>query len=219
MKKRLPKSTTNTDSVTAFANPAMKRLISVAIVVHLTTMALSFTSIVEPSSFHTRVLGLFGAYQQTLHLDADKRAFYLAHGGTNEQPHRIQWTDSLDPSEDDWKPLVPNTTAGLAASDRMARFLSIAAQWSQEERASEVATLLRPLVLKEPNAKSVRIIRLPTGLTTVVDDAAPPPYVARVVRSAESVDLVQIKPARFVTTSPVIEPPVAVPASNESPSK
>ncbi len=219
MKKRLPKSTAGTAPVTTFARPAIARLVSIAIAIHLTAMALSFTATVEPSSFHRKLLSLLAPYQHTLHLDANQNTFYLAHGGTDEQPHRIQWTDSLDPSGDDWKPLVPETTAGLAASDRMARFLAAAAQWSDEERSSEVAALVRPFVLKEPNAIFVRIVRLPTELTTVVDDAAPPPYVARVIRSPGSVDLVQIKPARFVTTPSVSGPSVSGPALSERPAK
>lgn len=171
-------------------HPRLRIVISVALVAHLAAIAISFAAAVEPSQVHSRLVDLLLPYFQLTHFGADDRPVYLAHGEKSEQPHRMEWTASDHPGENDWIPLLPASTPGLAVSDRLHRYLAKAASLADAEKSSVVANLIMPVVRFHPDTKLVRIIRLPTELTTIIDDAAPPPYIARVIHvdPAPSVD-------------------------------
>lgn len=179
--------------------PWFARILSVGISVHLVAIALSYTAVVSPSSFHRGLLGFVEPYLQLFHFGADDRPVYLAHGAPTEQPHRIEWSRSTSPRPDEWEAWDVKAQPGLAAQDRIARFTAALATLAETEQPSLIAEMLLPIVQQNKLVNQIRIRRLPTELTTVVDDAAPPPYVARVVRSGDAVRLVQLYEERLVT--------------------
>jgi hypothetical protein len=189
--------------------------ISVAITFHLVALLLSYSAIVEPSSTHSRLLDALSPYLRSTHFAADGRPFYLAHATPDEQPHRLQFTTIGDggtatiDSQTQWTTVEPGGLAGLAASDRYGRWMRLVATLAQSDQPSLAAALLMPLVSADSSIDAVRIIRLPTELTTAADDAAPPVYLARVVRADDSVRLVSIVSKRLTTSAraPTATPP------------
>ena len=184
-----------------------QRLISAAIVLHLFALFLSYSAIIEPSTTHSSSLDALAPYLRTTHFAADGRPFYLAHATPDEQPHRLQITsdrgDTTVPidAQTKWTTVEPGGTAGLASSDRYGRWMGLVATLAQSDQPSLAAALLMPLVAADPSIDAVRIVRLPTELTTAADDSAPPVYLARVIRGADEVRLVSIVSKRL-TTSP-----------------
>ncbi|MEM6473146.1 MAG: hypothetical protein AAF802_26530, partial [Planctomycetota bacterium] len=60
--------------------------------------------------------------------------------------------------------------------------------------------MLVPMVQNLDNIDAVRIVRLPTQLTTAADDSAPPAYVARAVMDeTQQVRLIAIESPRLTT--------------------
>lgn len=182
-------------------------LISVAIVVHLFALFLSYSAIVEPSSTHSSLLDALSPYLRSTHFAADGRPFYLAHGTADEQPHRLQFASADDSKmlqidlQTRWTTIEPGSVPGLAASDRYRRWMGLVATLAQSDQPSLAAALLMPLVSADDSIDAVRIIRLPTELTTAAEDAAPPVYLARVIREDSGVRLVSVQSKRL-TTSP-----------------
>ncbi len=189
--------------------PRGRQIISVAIVLHLIATGASLMATVEPSAMHAGLVDQLSPYLQLTHFGGDEQRFYFAHGGKNEQAHRIEWSESATPSESEWLPWAADVAPGLAESDRLARFLVRAAELADDDQSSLVATMLLPIAQRQPTMRSLRIVRLPTQLTTIIDDAAPPPYVARVVREPATVHdsnelaikFVRLQSPRLVTTS------------------
>lgn len=182
-------------------------LISIAVVLHLFVLLMSYSAIIEPSSTHTQLLELTAPYLRSTHFAADGRPFYLAHATPDEQPHRLQFasrgqdgTLSID-QETRWTTIEPSGIAGLASWDRYGRWMGLIATLAQSDRQSLAAALLMPLVEADSSIDAVRIIRLPTELTTVEQDAAPPVYLARVIRDSGEVRLVSIGAKRLSTYS------------------
>ncbi|WP_372898622.1 hypothetical protein [Stieleria sp.] len=182
-------------------------LISAAILVHLFALFVSYTAIIEPSTTHSSLLDLLSPYLRSTHFAADGRRFYLAHATPDEQPHRLQFASAADGDtlvidrQTEWTTIEPSGIAGLAESDRYGRWMGLVATLAQSDRPSLAAALLMPLVAADPSIEAVRIVRLPTQLTTAADDAAPPVYLARVVRDANEVRLVSIGAKRLSTYS------------------
>ena len=180
-------------------------LISVALVLHLFVLLLSYTAIIEPSATHTRLLDAAAPYLRLTHFPADGRPFYLAHGIPDEQPHRLQFASrgsnpSLEiDSQTEWTTVQPSGIAGLASWDRYGRWMKLVGTLAQSDRPSLAAALLMPLISADESIDAVRIIRLPTQLTTAEQDAAPPVYLARVVRDSQEVGLVSIVAKRLST--------------------
>ena len=182
-------------------------LISAAILVHLFALFVSYTAIIEPSSTHSSLLDLLSPYLRSTHFAADGRRFYLAHATPDEQPHRLQFASAsggdrlVIDRQTEWTTIQPSGIAGLTESDHYARWMGLVATLAQSDRPSLAAALLMPLVAADPSIDAVRIVRLPTQLTTAADDAAPPVYLARVVRNAGEVRLVSIGSKRLSTYS------------------
>lgn len=181
-------------------------LISAAIVLHLFTLFLSYSAIIEPSSTHSSLLDAASPYLRSTHFAADGRPFYLAHATPDEQPHRLQFASRGDGKslsidlQTKWTTIDPGGAAGLAASDRYGRWMGLVATLAQSDQPSLAAGLLMPLVSADDSIDAIRIIRFPTELTTATDDAAPPVYLARVVRGSEGVSLVSIQSKRLTTS-------------------
>lgn len=172
---------------------------------HLVALTVSYAAIIEPSSTHSSLLGLLTPYLRATHFAADGRRFYLAHATPDEQPHRLQVASKndyasfeVDPRTE-WSTVDPAGIAGAARHDRYTRWMTLIAMLAESERPSLAATLLLPLVEDEPQVDAVRIVRLPTQLTTVADDSRGPVFLARVVRSGDSVKLISIKAKRLTT--------------------
>ncbi|QEG00080.1 hypothetical protein Mal15_41490 [Stieleria maiorica] len=186
-------------------SPFWVGLISAAIVVHLLALFVSYSALIEPSSTHSSLLDLASPYLRSTHFSADGRRFYLAHATPDEQPHRLQFAsagkdgDLVIDRQTEWTTVQPGGIAGLAASDRYGRWMALAATLAQSDRPSLAAALLMPLISADPSIDAVRVVRLPTQLTTVADDSAPPVYLARVVRSGDQVRLVSIGAKRLST--------------------
>ncbi len=199
-------------------NPATQRLLLGLAVAHLGLLFLSYTAVVGPSAGHSRWLSVLAPLLRTTHFGADGRPYYLAQGTPDEQPHRLQFVSLPDneselklDAQTQWTTIEPSGFAGFASHDHYRRWMRLVATLAESERPSLAAALLMPLVNNQsesdgPKIDAVRIIRLPTQLTTAVDDAAPPAYIARVVRSVRKdggndVRLVSIQPTRLTTFS------------------
>ena len=189
--------------------------LSIWVCVHLLALALSFTSVVEPSSLQANLSGMFFPYLRITHFAADDRPVYLAHGTSEEQPHRLQITsDPLSAvsqvSDCQWRTVgagdyaAAESSPGMAVSDRVARFLSTAATLAGNDQPGVVAELLLPIAQQFPEAKAMRIVRFPTELSDV-NATEESPYVAGIVRSGDAVALIQLKAERL-SSQPVASP-------------
>ena len=181
-------------------------VISAALAVHLFTLFLSYSAIIEPSSTHSKWLDAAAPYIRSTHFAADGRPFYLAHGTPDEQPHRLEFASRgdqpvlrIDP-QTRWTTVEPSGSPGLASWDRYGRWMALVATLAQSDQPSLAAALLMPLVSEDETIDAIRIVRLPTQLTTAAEDAAPPVYLARVVRANEEIRLVSIGPKRLSTS-------------------
>ena len=194
-------------SPAAGPSTAVKTWLSIWVPFHLIAIGVSFTAVVEPSIVHQRLSDLFHPYLRPTHFSADDRPVYLTHGDSDDQPHRIQVTkqpvSGLDGSEDvDWRAVGPGetggfaSTPGLAVSDRVSRWLATAAMLAENDQPSMVADLLLPVVTSEPGITAVRIVRYPTDLNDI-NTGITVPYLARVLRSGDSVSLVQLQESRL----------------------
>ena len=179
----------------------VRSLLSVLVAIQLFAVAVSFFGVVEPSETHIAVLQTLSPYLRATHFGAEDRPVYLAYAEPDEQPHRLQILRAGN--GEPWQTVEPTGWPGLGQSDRYARWVGTMASLAESERPGLVATLLLPrlheLVAINPTRpiRQVRIIRLPTELTTVVDDAKPPPYLAAVEVHEERIDFVQIKDDRL----------------------
>ncbi|MCC9601337.1 hypothetical protein LOC67_12345 [Stieleria sp. JC731] len=186
---------------------AIRNLLSFLVVLHLVVLFVSFSAIIEPSSTQNSLLETLAPYLRSTHFAADGRRFYLAHATADEQPHRLQVAaaNPRGPFEIDyqtkWTTVDPSGIPGLAASDRYAKWMALAATLSESDQRSLAAALLMPLVRSDKTIAAVRIVRLPTQLTTAEQDAAGPAYLARVVRDENQVSLVSIESKRLTTSS------------------
>lgn len=189
--------------------------LSIWVCVHLLALALSFTSVVEPSSLQVNLSGMFFPYLRLGHFAADDRPVYLAHGTADEQPHRLEITsDTLSEigqvNACQWRTVgagdyaASESSPGMAVCDRVARFLSTSATLAGNDQPGVVAELLLPIAAHFSEAKAIRIVRFPTDLSDV-NATSESPYVARIVRSADSVALIQLKPERQ-SSQPVSSP-------------
>jgi len=186
---------------------AVKTYLSIGVAVHLLALAISFTAVVEPSSVQQRLSDLLQPYLRPTHFSADDRPVYLTHGGSDDQPHRIEVTTEpvagVEASGDvKWQVIGPAeqggfaSTPGFAVSDRVARWLSTAAMLAENDQPSLVADLILPIVVNRSSVQSVRIVRYPTDLNDV-NVGVSVPYLARVVRAKDGVSLVQLKEKRL----------------------
>lgn len=195
-------------------------LLTLALVLHFSALFLSYSAIVGPSSTHSRLLDAMSPYLRSTHFSADGRPFYLAHGTADEQPHRLQFASAIDSKplsidlQTRWTTIQPAGVSGFAASDRYRRWMGLVATLAQSDQPSLAAALLMPLVSADDSIDAIRIIRLPTELTTAAEDAAPPVYLARVIRDLDQVRLVSIQSKRL-TTSPR-NPATEQPAVNQT---
>ena len=208
-------------------DPAMPKVgvrtwLSLWVSFHLVAIAISYTSVVEPSSVHARLTQLLHPYLRAPHFGADDRPVYLTHGESLQQPHQLQITTAEgNPDrirESQWQAvdsLGGNAQPGLAASDRMARYLSTVALLSDNEQPSLAAELLLPIVVKDNSITAIRVIRFPTDLTDV-NTGITPVYQASVIRSDDSVALIQLRDQRLSAEAlPVKDKAVAEEASDE----
>ncbi len=214
-----PTATTGSPAVTprvdaaprVYSAPPMKwkRLLSVLVILHVVAVTLSLFAVVEPSQTHAELLSLVQPYLRATRFDIDDRPIYLTHDDRSDQPMRIQVSDSVSPGEDSWRTIEPPGTAGLAGSDRYHRWLATAVLLQDSEQPGLVAELLLGFVRSHPEARSVRIVLLPTDLTSIADETAESVYVARIARGGDRVSLVHVPPAA--------QSAVAVPGSGAVP--
>jgi hypothetical protein len=201
-------SRTKTQNPDPDPEPSMPKVgvrtcLSIWVSLHLLAISISYTSVVEPSSVHARLTRLLHPYLRSPHFGADDRPVYLTHGESSEQPHQLQISaaggnpDGIRESE--WQTvdsLGGNAQPGLAASDRMARYLSTITLLSENEQPSLAAELLLPIALRDSSITAIRVIRFPTDLTDV-NTGITTLYQARVIRTADSVALIQLREQRL----------------------
>lgn len=70
--------------------PRVRDAVSIALVVHLTIVAVSLTSAWIPSPLQLRLLGLFAPYSIPLGLNLQQRQIYLTHGQAIDMPHWVR---------------------------------------------------------------------------------------------------------------------------------
>ena len=189
--------------------PRTMTLLSLFLVFHLLAISLSFFSVVDPSETQVRLLSLVQPYLRATRFGVDDRPIYLTHADRSEQPMRLQVAKTFKPSEQDWRTIHPPGVPGLASSDRHHRWLATAVLLAESDQPGLVAELLLGFASDQPDIRSLRIVRLPTELTTILDDAAPPPYVARVARAGDRVSFVHVPSAAHSS--------VAVPRAPDEP--
>lgn len=193
----------------------VRTAVSIWLPVHLFALLVSFSAVVEPSSLQSRLERVLVPYLQLIGCASNQpRPFYLAHGESDEQPHRLEVTrDEIQHMDADvtWQnphfgtrdsgqiTIVsgPAATPGLAVSDRYQRWLSMVATLADQEQPSLVAELLLPVLASDPSIRGVRIVRIPTDLASTIDDQLPPPYVARVIGQSDRASLVQLRATRL----------------------
>lgn len=196
------RSKTEADSGDGLPTSGIRSLLSIWIPIHLFALLVSYTSVVEPSGLQRQMGQLLQPYLRLPHFGADDRPVYLTHGEPLEQAHRLQVTSSSkDPRtlrDEDWRTvrLTGRVTPGLAASDRIARYLSTVALLSGNEQPSLVAELLMPIAAQKTEVTAIRVIRLPTDLTEI-NTGITTVYEARVVRRGDQVSLVQLREQRL----------------------
>ena len=182
--------------------PSGKRtLLSVFVVFHLAAVGLSLFAVIETSRVHTSLLQFVEPYLQITHFGVDSRPIYLTHAAASEQPFRLQVTGEEVLDQAVWTTIHPAAVPGLASNDRYRRWLATAVMLSESVRPSLVAELLLPVAAADDSIAAIRILRLPTDLTTVLEDAEPPPYTARVVRDGDRVSLVHLPEQRLTATA------------------
>ncbi|TWU02800.1 hypothetical protein [Stieleria varia] len=187
----------------ALPSEKIRWALSVWLIVHLGLVAISFAGVVQLSGLQSAILDTAAPYLESTHFAAGGRPYYLAHGDPDEQPHRLQVSTSSSAVNDEslWSTVEPFGAPGMAGNDRYARWFATAATLAEAEQPSLVAQLLLPIVESDDSIAAIRIVRLPTQLTTAVDDSQPPPYVARVARKNGRVSLVQLQASRLTTMS------------------
>jgi len=170
--------------------PLTRWLLSLFLLFHFVAAAVSFFSAIEPSRTQLRLLDLARPYLIATRFGIGDRPIYLAHGDPSEQPLRLQVSREASPGRGDWRTVRPPGKPGLASGDRYGRWLSTAAMLAEGDQPGLVAELLVPAVNSDDAINAVRIVRLPTQLTTVLDESQPPPYEGRVIRNGKTVLLI-----------------------------
>lgn len=195
----------DTGPVSGFPSVNIRMWMSIWVSIHLAAVVVSYTSVVEPSSLQAKLVQFLQPYLRISHFGADDRPVYLAHGDALEQPHRLQVSSSKGDArqfdDTDWRTIEGfggRAAPGLAASDRMARFLSTVALLSRNEQPSLVAELLLPIATEDAQLTAIRIVRLPTDLNDINVEVEAV-YEARIVRKEDSVSLVQLREERLST--------------------
>ena len=183
-------------------------VISAALVLHFLTLFLSYAATVEMSDTQARYLNAAIPYSRITHFDADQRRLFLGHNNSQDQPHRLQ-VARLEEGQElaefklgpgvDWETVAPLGPAGLAGNDRYSRWMRWVSLLSDSERSGLAATLIGPFVRFDPTVAAVRIVRLPTELTTIEQDAKPVAYLARVTRRDGELHLVAVRPSAQTT--------------------
>ena len=173
-------------------------LLSLWLSFHGAAVFLSFTGVVEPSAIHARLNALFHPYLRPPHFSADDRPVYLTYGEAGEGPHQFQVTSAtindLEKIDSyDWRSIGPERAAGLAASDRLARWLSTAAMLAENDQPGLVAQLLLPAVRNDEEIAAIRILRQTTDLSDVNENPESI-YVGKVVRGSDPVSIIQLNP-------------------------
>jgi hypothetical protein len=203
------------DSERSFPSVTARTWLSIWVCLHLFALAISYTNVVEPSGLHAQLTQLLRPYLRATHFGADDRPVYLTHGDPLEQPHRLQITTATgNPAtlrENQWvtmEGLVGRAKPGLAASDRMMRYLSTVAMLAGNEQPSLAAELLLPIAVQNPEVTAIRIVRLPTDLNEI-NTGISTVYVAGVIRRDDSPALVQIRDARLNAEARPITPEVS----------
>ncbi len=187
----------------------VKTLLSVAVVAHCLALAISFTSAVEPSSTQAMVENQLSTYLKAFHFSTSEAPVYLAAGNTSEQPLRLQFTkrdprkelDLLSANRDDprWETIEPNGIGGAMGQDFYARWMTGAAILAETDSPGPVAELLLPKISDDESILAVRVIRLPTELSTTLQDQAPPVFTAIVSRANDQLALIQATERRLST--------------------
>ncbi|NND96901.1 MAG: hypothetical protein HKN47_06180 [Pirellulaceae bacterium] len=188
----------------------LRTLLTIGLLVHFAAILTTLSSSVDASQIQSSLLSLLHPYLQATHFRVDGDPIYLSHGERSEQPLRLQFAgvaQSQDASADgqtireatQWTSVGPLGVSGMAANDRYARWMSTLVTLAENDQPSLVAEMLLPLLRNNSSVYAVRIIRLPTELSTVADDALPPPFIAKVNRQGDSVSLIRLAEERMST--------------------
>lgn len=187
--------------------PRVAAVVTTAIMLHAALIGLAYLAVVRPSGIQGRVIAGFAPYLATLYLAPEPNAvdaataegvsFFLARGERNEQVHRLQTKPRTDRSEAGWVDAPFLGAAGSSRQRRQQRFLTTIANLGQNDQNALAGRLTLPLIAADPDARMVRVIRLPNIMTNIVRDAEPAPYTAAILREQDAVRLVRVPAPRL----------------------
>lgn len=189
--------------------PQLKAFLACFLAFHFLALLVTFASVIEPSELHAAIDEKLSLYLQNANFSTDERPVYLASGSSTEQPFRFQST-TVDPhldasileaglEDERWTTIAPPGPAGGLGNDWYARWLKNATILAEAQSSGAVAELLLSKVPDDESVKAIRIVRLPTELTTAEEDLRPAPYTAFVSRHDGKVALVQAVKSRLAT--------------------
>ena len=199
----MPTETTNCHEQELIANPlpspAMARVVSTIVTIHFVLIGLSYFSTVAASTIQNRMLEAFRPYLAMMHFDADGLPLCFTTSDRSEKTHLLQQaTQTRIQTDDDWNKIDNPGFVGGDRQRRWQRYLASIAELGNNEQTALAAWLVEPLAIANPDVKVIRIVRQPDLVTTVVDDAASPPYTAAIVREQDgSIRLLQLPPPRL----------------------
>ena len=149
------------------------------------------------------MLDAFRPYLAIMHFDADGLPLSFATNDRSEKTHLLQQaTQNRTQTDDAWKEIDNPGLVGGDRQRRWQRYLASISELGNNEQTALAAWLVEPLAIANPEVKVFRIVRQPDLVTTVVDDAAAPPYTAAIVREQNgSIRLLQLPPPRLAAES------------------
>ncbi|SRR6056297_1301206 len=191
---------TEPEPPSADVTPRQRRIRRVTVgfaVVHLAVCTLSLMQPIGLPETFDQALAYAQPYLRATRFGADGKPARLPHGRLDEAEIRVQVSGEAEPAESDWLDIDWGST-GVEATNRRQRFFSAAATLAENEQYGLVARWLRPLISGRPEAESIRMVRVPTLLSDVVQDNAPPVYQARILRRQDEINLANLQPTRLV---------------------
>ncbi len=182
---------------------ALTRVVSTIVTIHFVLIGLSYFSTVAASTIQNRMLDAFRPYLAIMHFDADGMPLCFTTSDRSEKTHLLQQaTQTRTQTDDDWNKIDDPGLVGGDRQRRWQRYLASIAELGNNEQTALAAWLVEPLAIANPDVKVIRIVRQPDLVTTVVDDAATPPYTAAIVREQNgSIRLLQLPPPRLAAES------------------
>jgi len=193
-------------------SPLVKRIASLAVVVHLIVITVAYLAVVRSSGVQGRIVDGLAPYLATFHwapegnaadaVAAEGVAFHLARGDGAERVYRLQVASGEKPDEQSqWREATWVAEGGSERARRYQRFLAAVADLGVNDQNALAGRLILPALRSDTDADWVRIIRLPNLMTNVVQDAEPAPYTAAILRGDDGMRLVRVPEPRLTSAA------------------